>query len=69
MPKELGGLEEIPKAEIHLDLFRTALKRISNWISLGHDEIYGFWLNKIITIHDRQALEMNKCLQGVHVPR
>ena len=29
--RELDGLEEAPKTEIHIDLFKTTLKRISNW--------------------------------------
>ena len=29
--KELEGYEEGPKTEIHIDLIKTTLKRISNW--------------------------------------
>ena len=29
--RELEGLEEGPKMEIHIDLLKTTLKRISNW--------------------------------------
>ena len=29
--RELEGLEEGPKTEIHTDLLKTILKRISNW--------------------------------------
>ena len=34
----------------------------------GHDEIHGFWFKKVTSIHDRLALEMNRCLQGAHIP-
>ena len=34
----------------------------------GHDGIHGFWFKKFTSIHDRLALEMNKCLQTAHVP-
>ena len=34
----------------------------------GYDGIYVFWFKKFTSIHDRLALEMNRCLQGVHVP-
>ena len=43
-------------------------KKISNWKTPGHDVIHGFWFKKYISLHDRFALEMNKCLQGAHVP-
>ena len=29
---------------------------------------HGFWYKKFTSIHDRIALEMNKCLQKSHVP-
>ena len=45
MTKELDGLEEGPKAELHIDLLKTILndtKKISNWKTPGNDEIHGF---------------------------
>ena len=54
--------------EIHVDLLRTTLKRVSNWKASGHDGIYDFWFKKFTSIHERQALEMNRCLQGTQVP-
>ena len=44
-------------------------KKISNWKTPGHDGIHGFWLKKFTSIHNRLALEMNKCLQRAHVPK
>ena len=41
MAKELKGLEEDPKAEIHIDLLRTTQK-ISKWKMSGHDGIHRF---------------------------
>ena len=54
--RELEGLEEGPKVEIHTDLFKTTLKKISNWKTPGHDGIHCFWFKKFTSIHDRQAL-------------
>ena len=34
---ELEGLEEGPKAKIHIALLKTTLKRIPNWKTPGHD--------------------------------
>ena len=66
--RELEGLEEGPKTEIHIDLPKTTIKRISNWKAPGHDGIHGFWFKKFTSIHGRLALEMNRCLQGAQVP-
>ena len=54
--------------EIHVDLLKTTLKRISNWKAPGHDGIHGFWFKKFTSIHGRLALEMNGCLQAAQVP-
>ena len=43
-------------------------KKISNWKTPDNDGIHGFWFKKFTSIHHRLALEMNKCLQGAHVP-
>ena len=66
--REIDALEEGSKMEIHVDLLKTTLKRISNWKAPGHDGIHGFWFKKFTSIHGRLSLEMNRCLQDVHVP-
>ena len=58
--RELEVLEEEPKAEIHADLLKTTLKKVSNWKTPGHDGINGFWFKKFTSIHDRLTQEMNK---------
>ena len=63
MTRELEGLEESPKAEMHIKL----LKKILNWKTPGHDGIHGFWFKKFTYIHDRLALEMNRCQQDAQV--
>ena len=68
MIRELEGLKEGPKAEIHTDLLKITLKEISNWKTPGHDGVHGFWFKKFASIHDRLELEMNKCLQRADVP-
>ena len=66
--RELEGLKEGLLVEIHIDLLKTTLKRISNWKTPGHDGIHSFWFKKFTYIHGRLALEMNRCLQGAQVP-
>ena len=66
--RELEEREEGPKAEIHTDLPKRTLKKVSNWKMPGHDGIHGFWFKKFTSIHYRLALEMSECLQPAHVP-
>ena len=66
--RELEGLEEGLKMEIHVDLLKTTLKRISNWKAPGHDGIHGFCFKKFTSIHGRLALEMNRWFQDAQVP-
>ena len=54
--------------EIHIELLKNTLKKISNWKTPGHDGINGFWFKKFTSIHDRLALEINICLQDAQVP-
>ena len=65
--KRTRTFEEGPKSEIHTELLKTTLKKVSNWKTPGHDGIHGFCFKKFTSIHDRLALEMNKCLQTAHV--
>ena len=67
MKKELEGLEEGLKSEIHIDLLKTTVKQ-SNRKMPGHDGIHRFWFKKFTSIQDRLAQEMNRCLRGAHVP-
>ena len=68
MTRELKGLEEGTKVEIHIDLIKTTLKKISNWKTPGHDGMHGFWFKKFTSIHERLTQEMNRCLQRAKVP-
>ena len=63
MTRELEGFEEGPKVEIHIELLKKTLKKISNWKTPGH----GFWFKKFTSIHDRLALEMKRCLKDAQV--
>ena len=68
MTREQEGFEAGSKAEIHTDLLKTTLRKISNWKTPGYGGIHGFWFKKFTCIHYKLALEMNKCLQEEKVP-
>ena len=65
MENEFEGLEEGPKVKIHSEQH----KKVSNWKTPDHDVIDGYWFKKFTPIHDRLALEMNRCLQEANVPK
>ena len=50
MTRELEGLEEVPKAETHIDLLKTILKYISTWKTPGQ-EGYTWILVQEIYLH------------------
>ena len=52
---------EDPKAEIHINLLKMTLKKYQT----GKRQA----MMEFTSIHDRLALELNKCLQGTHVPK
>ena len=45
--RELEELEEGQEAEIHTDLRKIKLKKISNWKTPGHDGKYGFMVSSL----------------------
>ena len=65
--KKLERLEEESEAKMHIDSLRTTLKRISNWKTSCYDGIRRFWFKKLISIHDRLAIKMNRYLQEADI--
>ena len=68
MAKELEGLKEGPKVKIHLNSLRTTLKKVPNWKMPGFKCKHGYWLKNFHSIHDRQAIKMNRCLLETNIP-
>ena len=67
MEKELQSVKESPKLNIHIDSLKVTLKKIPNRKTLGLDGIHGFWFKMFTSIHDRLAIEMNRCLQEIDI--
>ena len=53
--KESQGLEESPKAKIHLDSLGVTLKKVPNSKTSSHVGLYGFWFIKFTSIHNWQS--------------
>ena len=64
--KELEGLGEGLKTEIHINLFKMTQKK--DWQAQSHDGMHGFWFLKFTSTHEKIALEINRRLQRTRVP-
>ena len=68
MEKELQGCKEGPKVKIHVDSRRETLKKIPNSETPNHDSIHGYCFKRLFSIHDRLAIEINKCFEETDIP-
>ena len=66
--KRTRRTQERPQSGNTFRITQKDTKNISDWKKPGRDGIYGFWFKKFTPIHDRLALEMNRCLQDAEVP-
>ena len=66
--KKLQGLEEGPLEKIHVYSLRVTLEIVRNWKMPGHDGILGYSFKKFTCIHDRLAVEMNRCYAETDIP-
>ena len=67
MTRELEGLEA-QKRKYTSIYSKIYTRKFSNWKTPRHDGIHSFLFKKFTSIHDRLALEMNKCIQRTPVP-
>ena len=63
MKKVLEWLEEAQKTKIHLDSLRATRKNVPNLKTPGHNGKHVYWFKKLTFIHDRLAIERNRCPQ------
>ena len=68
MTRELQGLEEGSKAEIHIDLLKKTLKKYQTGKRQAKTEYMVSGSRNSPPFTHRLALEMNRCLQRAHVP-
>ena len=68
MAKDLKGLKEGPKAEIHIYLLRTTLKKYQIGKRLAMMEYMDSDSRNSLPFMTDLALEMNRCLQKAYVP-
>ena len=58
----MKGIEERKETEIYLESLRETFKKIANWKSLDHNDVYGFWFNVFMVILNRIVQQLCKWL-------
>ena len=46
------------------DMVSQERRKIPNWNAPGRDGVQGFWIKKLINLHERTAFQLNKILNG-----
>ena len=49
--------------EIIADMVKHQVKKIKNWTAPGKDEVHGYWLKHLTSLHTRIAKQLNHLLQ------
>ena len=67
--KETASVVRQEDIQISVGSVRQQLRRMPNWKSPGPDEIHGFWLKNLRSLHPRIAQQLQDCLQRGQVPQ
>ena len=49
--------------EITADMIKHQVKKIRNWTVLEKDEVHGYWLKHLTSLHTRITKQLNNLLQ------
>ena len=49
--------------EITTEMVKHQVKKIKNWPTPGKDEVHGYWLKHLTSLHTRIAKQLNHLLQ------
>ena len=49
-------------------LFHTTFKKVPNWKTPGYNGVHGYWLKIFISMHNKLALGMDRCLEETDIP-
>ena len=61
--KELGGntMEDVVITE---EMIKKQAKKMKNWTAPGKDEVNGFWIKHLKSLHPRLAQQLNRLLEA-----
>ena len=57
--EELESLPEQPEVNISMSDMKTQLQRVPNWKAPGPDQLQGFWIKKLTSLHDALLDSLN----------
>ena len=61
---EIKGRHSQEGVTISIENVRKQAKKIPNWKSPGKDDVQGYWIKNLTSMHDRIADQLNKILMG-----
>ena len=66
--EDLQGKEKQARFTITKEKMMKVLRKMSNWISPGPDNVQGFWLKNFTKMHDKVLNNLAQCIEGGNVP-
>ena len=56
--------KEMAEITITLELFSKQAKKLKNWSAPGKDEVHGYWIKHLTSLHQRMAQQLEEVLKA-----
>ena len=66
--KELQQDKGQDKTDITKDKMRRVMRKMPNWKSPGPDNVQGYWLKSLTSLHEKLMMLLQECLDSGVVP-
>ena len=66
--KELQQDKGQDKIDITKDKMRRVIRKMPNWKSPGPDNVQGYWLKSLTSLHEKLVMLLQECLDSWVVP-
>ena len=66
--KELQQDKGQDKTDITKDKMRRVMRKMPNWKSPGPDNVQGYWLKSLTSLHEKLVMLLQECLDSGVVP-
>ena len=66
--KELQQDKGQDKTDITKDKMRRVMRKMPNWKSPGPDNVQGYWLKSLTSLHEKLVMLLQECLDSWVVP-
>ena len=66
--KELQQDKGQDKIDITKDKMRRVIRKMPNWKSPGPDNVQGYWLKSLTSLHEKLVMLLQECLDSGVVP-